>query len=60
MVGELLVGFQDVAFMPSRVTFLPCFFIIVVEVEALGRPRVSKLSLGVSKGMLPGRYFCVS
>ena len=67
MVGELLTGFQDVAFLPSRGSFQPYFVEIVVEVTALGLPHVLKLWLGVSKGLLPVEYhrsnkvtFCVS
>ena len=44
------MGFQDIAFLPSRASF-PHFLNIVVEVKASG--HVFKLCLGVSKGMLP-------
>ena len=51
------MGFQDVTFLPSRANFSPHFLKIVVEVKASGPPHVLALWLGVSKGMLPVRYF---
>ena len=52
------MGFQDVEFLLSRANFPPHFLALVVEVKASGAPHVLKLLLGVSKGMLPVRYFC--
>ena len=40
------MGFQDVAFLPSRACFPPHFLKIVVEVKALGPLHVIKLWLG--------------
>ena len=40
------MGFQDVAFQPSRVNYPPHFIKIVVEVKALAPPHVLKLWLG--------------
>ena len=56
-VGELLVGFQYAAFLPSGASFPPHFLKIVVEVKASGPPHDIKQWLGVSKGMLPVEYF---
>ena len=39
-VRELLIGFQDVAFLPSRASFPPHLLKIVVEVKASGPPHV--------------------
>ena len=55
--GELLMGFQDVAFLHSRASFSITFLKIVVEVKAPGPPHILQLWLGVSKGMLPVKYF---
>ena len=47
LVGELLVGFQDVAFLsPSQACFTPHFLDIVVDVKASGPPHVLILWLG--------------
>ena len=51
------MGFQDVAFLSSRATFLSHFMKLVVEVKASGPLHVIKLWSGVSKGMLPVKYF---
>ena len=37
---ELLLGFQDVAFLPSRASLQPHFLQIAVEVKASGPPHV--------------------
>ena len=50
MDGGLLIGFQDVAFLPPVLAFLQPFFKIVVEVKAKGPPHILKL-VGVSKGI---------
>ena len=42
----------------SELVPTPHFLNIVVEVKASGPPHVLELSLGVSKGMLPVKYFC--
>ena len=52
--------FQDVAFLSPRACFLPHFLLIVVEVKAFGPPHVSNMWLGVSKCMLPVKYFCTN
>ena len=57
-IGGLQLGFQGVAFQPSRASFFPPPFLkIVVEVKASGPRHVIQLWLGVSKDMLPVRYF---
>ena len=50
--------FQKVAHLSPRASFPPHFLKIVVEVKVSGSPHGLKLLLGVSKGMLPVRYFC--
>ena len=50
-VGQFLMGFQAVAFLPSQASFTPHFLKIVVEVKA-SVPHVLKLCLGVGQGML--------
>ena len=52
------MGFQDVAFPPSKASFPPHFIKIVVEVKASGQPHVIKLCLGLNKGMLPVDNSC--
>ena len=56
-VGELLVGFQDVAFLPSELLFLPHFLENCGRGESLGTTTCLKTVVGVSKGMLPVKYF---
>ena len=56
MVGVLLMGFQDVAFLTSYASFPPHLLKIVLEMKALGPPHVLELWLAVSKGMLPVEY----
>ena len=51
------MGFQDVEFPTSRVTFSTTFLKSVVDVTALGSPHVLKLLLGVSESMLPVKLF---
>ena len=46
-------------FLQSRASFPPHFLRIVVEVKASGPPCVLELWFGISKGMLPVRYFCL-
>ena len=50
---ELPMGLHGVAYLPTRASFAPRFIKIEVEVKASVPPHVLKLSLGVSKGMLP-------
>ena len=50
---ELLIYFQDVAFLPSKRVLPPHFLKMVVVVKALGPPHVLKLWLESSKGKLP-------
>ena len=52
------MGFQDVAFLPPEIVFPPHFLKIVVEVGASGAPHVLGVWLGISKDMLPVKYFC--
>ena len=57
--GVLLMGFRDVAFLPPLATFPPHFLKIVLALcKAYRPPHVLGLWLGVSKGMLPAKYFC--
>ena len=49
--------FKNVAFLSPKLVFPPHLLKIVVELEALGPPHVLELWLGVSKGMLPVKYF---
>ena len=42
-VGELLVDFQDVAFLPLQAIFPITFLKVVVVVKASGPPRVLEL-----------------
>ena len=49
--------FQDVVFLPSKASFTSHLLIIIVVFEASGPPHVLKLWLGLSKGMLPVKYF---
>ena len=46
------MSFHDVAFMPSRATFSTIYLKNCGGDESQGLPHVSKLWLGVSKGML--------
>ena len=50
------MGFQDVAFLPSRASFPQHFLQFVAEVNALRQPHVLKLWLRVSRAMLPVKY----
>ena len=60
-VGELLVSFQDVAFLPPTASFHPHFLqIVVVEVKAFEPPHVLSMWLRLSKGMLLVKYFLSS
>ena len=47
------MGFQDVASLPTRVSFPPPFLKIVVVVIALGPSHVIKLWYGVKQGHAP-------
>ena len=58
VVGELLMGFRDVAFLPCRSTFYTTFKKIMVELEAIGSSHVLEMWLEVSNGILPVKYFC--
>ena len=53
-----LNGFSGCSFLPPELVFPPHFLKIVVELKASGPPHVLELWLGVSKGMLPVKYFC--
>ena len=59
--------FQDGAFLPREIVYIPHFIEIVVEVIASGLPHLLKQWFGRIKGMLPvkcfrsnGASFCVS
>ena len=43
--------------LPPELVFFTTFLKTAVEVKPSSLPHVLKLSLGVSKGMLPIRYF---
>ena len=49
--GEPNLGFQDMAFLPSRAGYPPHFLEIEVEVTTSGFPQVYKLRFWVSKGI---------
>ena len=51
------MSFQDVAFLSSRAGFPTTFKKIAVEVNILTQPHILQLWLGVSKGILPVKYF---
>ena len=53
MIGELFIGFQDVAFLPSQASFSTTFLINRSRGEDLGTIACVKTVVGVSKGMLP-------
>ena len=53
----LQLGFQDVAFLPYRASFYTTFIKHCGRGEGLWTTTCLKLWLGVSKGMLPVRYF---
>ena len=55
-MGMLLIGFQDVAFLPSRASFSTAFKKNCGRGESLGTTACPKTVVGVSKGMLPVRY----
>ena len=55
--SSLLIGFQDVPFLPSLASCLSHFLNIVIKVETLGPPPVLCLWLGVNMGMLHMKYF---
>ena len=52
------MGFQDVAFLPSRDVFPPHFMKHCGRGESLGTTTCLKIVFLVSKGMLPVKYFC--
>ena len=54
------MGFQDVAFLPSRASFRQHFLEVMVKVMISGLTHALKMWLGVGKGMLPVKYFCSS
>ena len=57
-LGQFLMSFQLVALLPSRASFPTIFLKVVVVVKSSGLSHFLELWLGVSKGMLPVRYFC--
>ena len=56
-ISELLMRFQDVAFLPTEIVFTSHFLNVEVVAKTSGPPHVLGLWLGVSKGMLPVKYF---
>ena len=57
-VGEVVMGFQDVVILPSRASFSTIFFENCGNGEGLRSIKCLKVVIGVSKGMLHGKYFC--
>ena len=53
LVGKILMGFQDVAFLSPRASFALHFLKTVVEVKASGPPHVLILWLGCRQGHAP-------
>ena len=51
------MDFQGVSLLSSRVSFPPHFLKIVVEVKDSRPPHGLRLCLGVSKDILPVKYF---
>ena len=51
------MSFQDVAFIPSRASFSTTFLKHCDIGECLGTSTCLKTMVGVSKGMLPERYY---
>ena len=51
------MGFRDVAFLPSRASFSSTFLTNYDRGESLRTATSLKTVVGVSKGMLPVRYF---
>ena len=56
-VGELLIGFHDVAILPSRTTFSTAFLENCSRGETLGTTPSLEAVVGVSKGMFPIKSF---
>ena len=56
LTGEM--GFHDVAFLPSCASFSMVFLITCGRGEDLSTTTCLKLLFGVSKCLLPLRYFC--
>ena len=56
-MSQLLMGFQYVAFLPSRASFFSTFLKNCDGVVSLGTTTYHKTVVGVSKGMLPVKYF---
>ena len=52
------MGFQDIAFLPTRASFSTTFLKNCGRGESLGTTTCPKTVVGVSKGMLPVKYFC--
>ena len=53
-----MMTIQDAVFLPSQASFPPHFLKTVVDVKASGQPHIIKLWLGISKVILPVKYFC--
>ena len=56
-VGELLMGFRDLAILPSSASISITFLKNCGICESLRTTTCPKTVVGVSKGMLPVRYF---
>ena len=52
------MGFQGVAFLPSRACFFTTFMKNCGRGESLGATTCGKWVVGVSTGMFPVKYFC--
>ena len=56
-VGEVLLGFHGVAFIPSKASFSSMFLKNNSSGESLVTTTCLKTVVGVIKGMLPAKYF---
>ena len=52
------MGFQDVLFLSSRASFSTTFLKNCCRGEGLRTTTCLKVVVGLSKGMLPVKYFC--
>ena len=54
------MGFQVAGFLPSRASFFTIFIKNCCRDESVRTTTCLKTVVGVSKGMLPAKYFCSS
>ena len=57
-VGELIIGFQDVAFPPLQASYNTTFLRHCGGGKSLGTTTCLRTVAGVDKGMLPVKYVC--